>query len=137
MAAFAVAGTKLQFTVSATLTDIPSVNNVAFSGGERTDINVTAIDNEDELYIGGRRAKQELSFSIFYDPANSVHQAILSNYSASSATAVAMKMIDADAGAAEHTFSAYCKTFSFQRDRDDAAIANVVMVLTTAITTTP
>lgn len=137
MAAFAVAGTVLQITITSTLTTVPSVTNLAFSGGERGDINVTAISDEDEVFIGGRRAAQELTFDIYEDPSNAVHQAILANYAAASATAVVWNLIDGDTGAATHAFSGYVKTYARKRDVDGAGMANVAVKLTTAITTTP
>jgi hypothetical protein len=137
MAAFAVAGTELQMTVASVLTRIPGVFGVSFSGGDRTDIDVTAIDDDDQVTVGGRRAAQELSFGIYYDAANNVHQALLSNYNAATAEAVVFNLVDSDAGAAVHAFSAYVKSLNHQRDVDGAGIANIVLRLTTGITTTP
>jgi hypothetical protein len=138
-AAYAVAGSEFKFTYGspAALTTIAGVTNVAFGGGERTDIDVTAIDDEDQYTIGGRRARKTLTYQIYYDPADAGHQALLANYNAADSTAVACSVVLADAGAAALTFDAYVRNFAMKLDVDGAIAADVEMVLTTNITTTP
>jgi hypothetical protein len=138
-AAYAVAGTLFKFTYGspATLTTIRGVHNLAFGGGERTDINCTAIDDEDEYFIGGRRAKKTLTFSIYEDPGDDGHQALLANYQAATATAVACTLTDTDSGAASHAFSGYVRNYARKRGVDEALIADIEIVLTTDVTTTP
>jgi hypothetical protein len=138
-AAYAVAGSQFQFTYGspAALTTIAGVTNVQFGGGERTDIDVTAIDDEDQYTIGGRRARKTLTFSIYYDPADAGHQALLANYNAADSTGVACKIVLSDSGAAEMTFDAYVRNFAPKLDVDGAIAADIEMVLTGNITTTP
>lgn len=137
--AYAVAGSEFKFTYGspAALTKISGVTNLTFGGGERTDIDVTAIDDEDQVTIGGRRARKSLSFQIYYDPADAGHQAMLANYNAGTSTAVACSVVLADAGAAALTFNAYVRNFVEKLDVDGAIAADVEMMLTTGITTTP
>lgn len=138
MATFsAVAGTVFQYTVTATLTTVPGVSSMAFSGGDRTDINVTAISDEDEVFIGGRRASRELSFTMFYDPTDAAQAAMLAAYDASSSTPVACSIVEDDAGDNTLTFSGYVKNFLRKWDVDGAQVADVVIKLTTGVTTAP
>lgn len=135
--ASAVAGSEIKFTVSAALTNIRGVQGISFSGGEKTDIEVTGIDDEDQVFIAGRRGAQELSFQMAYSPADTVHAAIRTNYEANAQTPVAMTLVSVDAGAASRAFSGYVKTFTESYDRDGFLAADVVIKLTTAITLTP
>lgn len=138
-AAYAVAGSEFQFTYGspAVLTKIRGVSNVAFGGGERTDIDVTAIDDEDQYTIGGRRARKTLTFTLYWDPADAGHQALLANYDAASSTPVVCSILLADSGAATLGFSAYVRNFLPKLDVDGAISVDCEMVLTTGITTTP
>lgn len=138
-AAYAVAGSEFKFTFGspAALTKVSGVSNVSFGGGERTDIDVTAIDDEDQYTIGGRRARKTLSFTLYWDPADAGHQALLANYDAADSVAVASSIVLADAGAAGLTFDAYVRNFLPKLDVDGAISVDVEMVLSTAITTTP
>ena len=138
-AASAVAGCQLSMTMGspAALDMIEGVTNLAFSGGERTDIDVTAISDEDQKTIGGRRAKKKATFQIYEDPGDVTHQALLSNYQNATATAVAWTLVDTDAGAASHAFSAYVSQYQRKRDVDGALVADIEITLTTDITTTP
>lgn len=137
MATFtAVAGTLFKYTVSSTLTTIPGVQSMSFSGGEKNDIEVTAISDEDQVFVGGRRSALELSFGMYWDPTDAGQVAMLTAYSASSSTPVAMTITEADAGAASQAFSGYVKSMVPAYDRDNAHMYNVVIKLTTAITFT-
>ncbi len=132
----AVAGTLFKYTVSATLTTIPGVQSISISGGEKNDIEVTAISDEDQVFIGGRRSAQELSFGMYWDPTDAGQVAMLTAYNASASTAVAMTITEADAGAATQAFSGYIKSMTAAYDRDGAHMYNVVIKLTTPITFT-
>jgi hypothetical protein len=137
MATFsAVAGTVFKYTVTATLTVIPGVGSMSFSGGDKNDINVTAIDDETEVFIPGRRTAKELNFPMFYDPADAGQVAMLAAYDASAQTPVAMSIVDDDAGDCTLTFSGYVKNMTKKYDLDGAVMFDVVIKLTTAITTT-
>ena len=95
MATFsAVAGTVFKYTVSSTLTEIPGVGSMSYSGGDKNDINVTAISDETEVFIPGRRTAKELSFPMYYDPADAGQAAMLAAYNASSQTPVVMNIVD-------------------------------------------
>jgi len=137
--AYAVAGSTFEYTCGspAALTVVKGVSGFTFSGGERGEIDVTGIDDEDQVTIGGRRAKRKASFKLFYDPAEASHAAMLASYDAATATAVACKNTLADAGAATLTYSAYVSNFSIGLEVDGAISADVEITLTTAITTTP
>lgn len=138
MATFsAVAGTLFKYTVSAALTTIPGVGSASYSGGDRTDIPVTSISDEDEVMIGGRRSAKELSFPMYYDPADAGHVAMLAAYNAATSVAVPCSFVDGDAGACTDTFSAYVKSMSKKYDVDGAIMYDVTLKLTTIITTTP
>jgi len=135
--ASAVAGSELKFTVSAALVLVRGVQGITFSGGEKTDIEVTGIDDEDQVFIAGRRGAREMSFQLAYSPSDTTHAAIRANYEANTQTAVAMTIATVDAGAASRAFSGYVKMFEESFDREGFLAADVVIKLTTAITLTP
>jgi len=135
--ASAVAGSEFKYTVSATLTNVRGVQGISFSGGEKNDIEVTGIDDEDQVFIPGRRSAQEISFQLAYSPSDTVHAALRAAYEANAVTGVACTLASVDTGAASRAFSAYVKQFTETFDRDGFLAADVVMKLTTAITLTP
>lgn len=138
MATFsAVAGSLFKYTVSASLTTIPGVGGISFSGGDKTDIEVTSISDEDQVFIGGRRNALEMSFPMYWDPTDAGQLAMLTAYNAALSTPVAMSITEADAGACTHTFSGYVKAMTPSYDINGAHMFNVQIKLTTAITTTP
>lgn len=137
MATFtAVAGTLFKYTVSSTLTTIPGVGNISVSGGEKTDIEVTAISDEDQVFVGGRRTALEFSFPMYWDPTDAGQVAMLTAYNADNSTPVAMTITEADAGAATQAFSGYIKSMVPAYDRDGAHMYNVTIKATTKITFT-
>lgn len=135
--ASAVAGSTYTFLVSGTQTTVKGVSNLSFSGGEKPDIEVTGIDDADQVFVGGRRQALELSYTLAYNPGNAAHAAIRANYDAGGAAVVAQTLVSADSGAASRAFSGYVKSFLESFDRDGALTANVVVKLTTPVTLTP
>jgi hypothetical protein len=135
--ASAVAGSELKYTVTAVLTNVRGIQGLSFSGGEKNDIEVTGIDDEDQVFIPGRRSAQELSFQIAYSPSDTVHAAMRTAYEANAVTGVAMTIVSTDTGAASRAFSGYVKQFTETFDRDGFLAADVVIKLTTPITLTP
>ena len=134
--ASAVAGSTLKFTVATVLTVVKGANSVTLGGGERTDINVTGIDDTTEVFVGGRRAARELTFSLAHDPTDTVHAAMRTNYLAGTATPVAISLTDVSPTPKVRTFSGYIKKFEETFGRDEALIANVTIKLTTDVTYT-
>ena len=138
MATFAaVAGSLFKYPVSSTPTTIPGVGGISFSGGDKTDINVTSISDETEVFIPGRRAAKEMSFPMYWDPTDAGQQAMLDDYESGSYTARAMSIVMADAGADTLTFSGYIKNMLPGLDVDGAHMYTVTIKLTTEITETP
>jgi|APGre2960657505_1045072.scaffolds.fasta_scaffold03383_9 hypothetical protein len=135
--ASSTAGSELKYTVSTVLTLVRGIQGLSFSGGEKNDIEVTGIDDEDQVFIPGRRSAQELSFQIAYSPSDTVHAAMRTAYEANAVTGVAMTIVSTDTGAASRAFSGYVKQFTETFDRDGFLAADVVIKLTTPITLTP
>jgi hypothetical protein len=133
----AVAGSTFTFPVSGTQTTVRGVSNLAFSGGEKPDIEVTGIDDTTQQFVGGRRQAEELSGTMAYDPSNTVHAAMRANYVASGSPVVAMTLVSADAGAASRAFSGYIKLWNETFDAQGALSVNFTIKLTTGITLTP
>lgn len=136
---YPVAGSELKMTIGSpgTLTKVVGVTNLAFSGGDATDIDVTSIDDLTEQFIGGRLSAKELGFQMFLDITNAVHVAMIAAYNASPKVAVPWSLIDADPGLNTDTFSAYVKNMNKKKDVNGATAYDVTLKLTTVITTTP
>lgn len=137
MAQFATQGSKLQLEIATVFTDVPGVEGLDGPGGDKEEIEVTAISDTVKKYLSGLRDEGEVSFNLFYDPANAVHAAIKSNYDASGNTVAAWKIICSDAGNAEIAFSGYVKTFRFAFQKNTAGMASVAIRVTGAAIVTP
>lgn len=137
--AAAVAGTQLSITVGSpgVLTLIPGVHNYAETGGERKQIDVTAINDMIEKNIPGRAAIKTITFSIYEDSSNAVHAGLLASKQAAIPVTVPWTMVDPDVGAASHAFSAYVTQYLRKRDVQGPLVADIIALLTTDIITTP
>jgi hypothetical protein len=137
MAQYATQGTQLQLEIATVFTNVPGVEALDGPGGDKEEIEVTAISDTVKKYLSGLRDEGEVSFGLFYDPANAVHAAIKSNYDASGNTVVNWKIILPDDGAAEIAFSGYVKTFRWNHQKNTAGMANVAIRVTGPAVVTP
>jgi len=137
MAAYATQGTLLQLSISSVFTTVPGVEGLDGPGGDKEEIEITAISDTVKQFLSGLRDEGEISFGLFYDPANAVHTAIKANYDTAGNTAAAWKIVLPDAGAAEIAGNAYVKSFRFSHQKGSAGMAQVTLRCTGNWTVTP
>lgn len=75
-APFVTAGTQLKLDISGTYTNVPGVEQITSSGGDKTTVDVTAISDTAAVEIGGKTIFGSLQIPLFWDPLDTVHQAI-------------------------------------------------------------
>jgi len=136
-AAHATQGTQLKVSISSVFTNVPGVEDIDGPGGEKQEIDVTAISDTATQTVGGIRDYGEMTFNLFYDPADTTHQYLHTSFASSSNAIEAWKVVLPDAGAAELAFSGWIKTFKHQNSRNSGGMVQVAVRLTGAVTITP
>lgn len=118
-------GTKLQHTVSMSLTDIAQLTSIEVSGAESETWDSTCLDSSvyktyDQT---GYAEPGEVTAELFYDPALAGHQAITDLMDAPADNA--MKIIYADTGASEQSFTAAGVGFGVTVAMDNGLVGSV------------
>ncbi len=137
--AWAVAGTELQLAATGSPSNFVKIEGVeGFQGptGSKPDIDVTAIDDTATKYVAGVPDYGNVTFDIFWDPANTQHAQLLASFKAIG-TIDYLKVVCADGGAAAITFSGEVKGWEHDFSKGAAAKVKVTVKLSGAITVTP
>lgn len=133
MGAFATAGLELKGTNS-TSQLIPSTQQITGSGADKPLIEVTALSDTSRQYLGGMPGLGQFDFEIGWDPANTMHQWLRTQYESTSATPT-FNIICPDAGDADIQFAGPVIKWDFNFGRDDfGKVANAVRVNSMTIT---
>lgn len=123
-------GTKLQHTVSASLVDIAQILSIEHSGSGSETFDSTTLDGGVYKTFAptGYSNPGQVSMELFFDPALVGHQAI-TDLIASPATN-AMKIIYADTGATNQSFTSAGVEFGATVAMDDGLKASVTYTVT-------
>jgi hypothetical protein len=123
-------GTKLQHTVSASLVDIAQILSIEHSGSGSETFESTTLDGGVYKTFAptGYSNPGQVSMELFFDPALVGHQAI-TDLIASPATN-AMKIIYADTGATNQSFTSAGVEFGATVAMDDGLKASVTYTVT-------
>jgi|GEM_PF-2391020 len=138
--ASAVAGRILAYSVSNSpfsYITIRGASSLSYGNAQKNDINVTAISDEDEVFIAGRRQAAEITFSVYVDYDEPAHVALLGNFDANAQTLMYFRDTLDATGAAAKTFAAYVKQWQDSADVDGANMAAVVLKVSGGVVTTP
>lgn len=138
--ASAVAGRILAYSASNSpfsYSTIKGVSGLAYGNATKQDINVTAMSDEDEVFIAGRRQSAEISFNLYVDYDEAAHAALLANFDANGQTLMYFRDTLDAIGAAAKTFAAYVKQWQDSADVDGANMAAVVLKVSGGVVTTP
>lgn len=135
MPKYAAKGTKLQITITSTLTDIPALRDISLGVGQADLLDATTHDSSGSFreFINGFKDSDEATYTIVYDPANAVHEAIRAAHGGAS---VAFALVLPDAGNATFAFSALVRTFTVNAPVDGILEASFTLKPTGAITFT-
>ena len=137
--ASAVAGRQLKMTGSSppSYTLIPGLTNLQYTNRVRNEINTTAISDEDEQFVPGRRAAASVTFSLFVDYANAQHVALLANYNNNGADLLYFQDVFDDSGDTELAWIGYVTRWEDAADVDGANMVNVSIKVTGTVNYTP
>ena len=137
--ASAVAGRALKLSTSSPVsyTLIPGVHNLQYTNRVRNEINVTAISDEDEQFVPGRRSAATITFSLFVDYANAQHVALLANFNDNGNTQVYLQDVFDDTGDTEIATVGYVTRWEDAADVDGANVVNVSFKVTGTVNYTP
>jgi hypothetical protein len=135
-AAWNTQGTQLKISITSTQTLIPGVDTFDISGGQKKTVEVTALDDTASKFVAGLADFGTLNCTMFWDPANTVHQRILTQYNTPNSSD-SFEVVCADAGAATIDFSAVINGFEFPFGKDAGAQVKWTAKLSGPITVTP
>jgi hypothetical protein len=136
--AFAVAGTLLQYANSSpwTFSTIRGVEGFSGPTATKPDIDVTAIDDTAAQSIDGTPDYGQVTFDLFWDPAETNHQLLKDDFDVVGAVAY-FKVIYADTGAAVATFQGNVKGFEWDHSKGNAVKVKVTVKLSGAVQVVP
>lgn len=136
-AASTTAGTQLKLDISSTYTNVPGVQSIQGSGAQKTKVEYTALSDTGKKFLGGIPEYGQLAIVLAWDPADTVHQAILTAAQAANSTSN-IKVICSDTGAAEVAYTGgYFDAPQFGWDKDALNILTVNYVCAGAPVVTP
>jgi len=123
-------GTKLQHTVSASLVDIAQILSIEHSGSGSETFESTTLDGGVYKTFAptGYSNPGQVSMELFFDPALVGHQAITDLIASPAANA--MKIIYADTGATNQSFTSAGVEFGATVAMDDGLKASVTYTVT-------
>ena len=101
---FASQGTQLDVKITSTFTPIPGVEGLSGPTGTKPQIEVTALSDTAAKFIAGLPDYGDVSFSLFWDPAEATHQKLMTSYQTSNSVDD-FQITCSDAGAAVIVFS--------------------------------
>jgi predicted secreted protein len=131
-------GTLLQRQnpVSSAWETLPGVQDIAGPTEEKEIIDITNHSSPDgrEEYIGGLKRSGDVSFNMWWDPANAVQLALKADYDGNYTRA--WRIVLTDPGTATITFSAFVRTHGFAFPVNNAAPINVTLKVTGTVTVT-
>ena len=135
--ALSVQGTTLAIGDGASpevFTTISGVANMTGPTGGRELLEITAINSTGREYLVGFPDYGELSFTLFYTPANTQHAALFTAFQLSGQTATNFRITFTDSPATTYTFAALVQGFPHNFQNNAAVEVNCVLKLTGSIT---
>ncbi len=136
--AFAVAGTLLQMSATSPVsyTTIRGVEGFQGPTASKPDIDVTAIDDTAAQFLAGIPDYGNVTFDLFWDPAESNHQTLKAAFDEVGSRTY-FQIVASDSGAAVGLFVGEVKGWEHDFSKGAAAKVRVTVKLSGAITWTP
>ncbi len=115
---------KLQYDISATLTDVPGTQNIELSGLENKSFKTGGIADAVDTNLGtGTSEPGSIKFDLLYDPANVVHKQMRTDHDAGGVSIPVMVHIAATGGTEAVTVTS--KKFDLKAEKHGGWIASV------------
>jgi hypothetical protein len=134
--AFASAGSDLQVEITSVFQSIPGAEGIDGPTGSKEQIEVTALKDTAKKFVAGLPDYGEVTFNLFWDPADSTHQYLLTSYQTANKTEK-WKIIASDAGAATAAFDGQVTGFKWSFQKGAAATVAVTIKVSGNVTVTP
>jgi hypothetical protein len=136
--AFAAAGTKLQFSASSPITylDIEGVEGFSGPTGSKEIIDVTAISDIAAKQITGMPKFGQVSFTLFWDPADTTHAALFTAYKTANSHNY-FNILCSDTGTASIAFDGSVSTWEWSFAKGAAVTVKVAIEVSGQPTLTP
>jgi predicted secreted protein len=129
-------GTKLQLSISSTLTDIAQVVSLTPPSMEMGTTETTHLLSTWREYISNLPDGGSIDFTIEYDPSHASHAALWTAFQGGAAES--WKVLFTDTGAAAVTFDGILTNFAWDEVAVDGVVtASITVKITGAITITP
>jgi len=129
-------GSLLKVSISASFTTFTQQSKFGALKRKRARIDVTGLGDTFEVLKAGIKRADGMAFSGWYDPADTVHQYL--ETSMNNNVVESWKVVLADAGAAEMTFSGWLEDLTHGEIAVDGYMEiSGIIVLTTNLTVTP
>ncbi len=129
-AAKAAQGSYIQ--MGSPLTTINGVQGISISGGDRPDIEVTAINDTARKFVQDLPNAETVSFTLAYDSGDTQHAALRTAWSNSTATPFSIVL--SDTGAEVGAFVGYVKQFQPKADKGAFVSCDVQITVSGGIT---
>ena len=129
-------GSLLKVSISSSFTTIAQQASYGTMKRNRARIDVTGLGDTFEVLKPGVKRGDAIAFSGWYDPADTTHQYLETSFN--NGATESWKAVEADAGAAEVTFSGWLSSLEHgERNVDGYVQIRGEITLTTNITVTP
>ena len=133
---FASQGTQLDVKITSTFTPIPGVEGLSGPTGTKPQIEVTALSDTAAKFIAGLPDYGDVSFSLFWDPAEATHQKLMTSYQTSNSVDD-FQITCSDAGAAVIVFSGQVTGWKWNLSKVAAGMVEVTIKVSGNVTVTP
>jgi hypothetical protein len=138
--ASSAAGTQLYISTTSSpvsYSAVPGVEGISGSGQVKNEIEVTAISDTAMKFVADLPSFGEFQFSLFWDPSETSHIALKTNFDATDGSTLQCKVAMDDAGDAEYVFEGFVKQWQVSHAKGQANKLDVVIKVTGGITVTP
>ncbi len=129
-AAKAAQGSYLQ--MGSPLTTINGVQGISISGGDKPDIETTAINSTARTYVQDLPNPYNISFTLAYDSTDAQHLALETAFNAGTLTA--FNVVLNDAGSAAGAFNAYVKQWTPKAEKGSFVAVDVTLLVSGGVT---
>jgi hypothetical protein len=134
--AFAAQGSQLAVKIAAAFVPIPGAEGISGPTGTKQQIEVTALNDTAAKFVAGLPDYGDVSFTLFWDPADTTHQKLLTSYQTPNSVDE-FKLTCSDAGAAEVAFTGQVTGWKFSFNKGAAGTVEVTVKVSGNVTVTP
>lgn len=134
--AWSTQGTQLKVKIGETFVLIPGAEGISGPTGTKQQIEVTALNDTAAKYVTGLPDYGEITFNMFWDPADTTHQHLLTSYNTPNSKDE-FEIVCADAGAAVVEFEGSINGWKWNLQKNAGASVEVTVKINGAVLVTP